>query len=148
MLFSWCQYCDCECMLSRSAQSRPTLYECMDCSSPGFSVHGMFQARILEWVALSSSGNLPDPGIKPQSPASPAWAGRFFTTEPLGKPSILWLATTIKISILNFNTICGNYCSFVDKHLKKLYQQRAMHDIMQKRSTCAWAMKTNQTLCL
>ena len=31
-------------------------------------------------------GNLPDPGIEPMSPASPALAGGFFTTEPLGKP--------------------------------------------------------------
>ena len=32
-------------------------------------------------------GDLPDPQIKPTSPAPPALAGRFFTTEPLGKPS-------------------------------------------------------------
>ena len=31
-------------------------------------------------------GDLPEPGIEPASPASPALAGRFFTTEPLGKP--------------------------------------------------------------
>jgi len=31
-------------------------------------------------------GDLPDPGIKPMSPASPALAGGFFTTEPPGKP--------------------------------------------------------------
>ena len=33
----------------------PTLYDPMDCSLPGSSVHGIFQARILEWVAISSS---------------------------------------------------------------------------------------------
>ena len=33
----------------------PTLCNPMDCSPPGSSVHGMFQARILEWVAISSS---------------------------------------------------------------------------------------------
>ena len=43
----------------------------MDCNLPGFSVHGIFQARVLEWVAISfSRGNLPDPGIKPQTPVS------------------------------------------------------------------------------
>jgi len=36
-----------------------------------------FQARILEWVAISSSGDLPDPGIEPVSPVFPA-GGRFF----------------------------------------------------------------------
>ena len=33
------------------------------------SVHGIFQARILEWVAISSPGYLTDPGIEPTSPA-------------------------------------------------------------------------------
>ena len=37
------------------------------CSLPGFSVHGIFQARTLEWVAISFSRALPDPGIKPLS---------------------------------------------------------------------------------
>ena len=34
-------------------------------SPPGFSVHGVCQARILEWIAISSSGDLPNPGVKP-----------------------------------------------------------------------------------
>ena len=58
----------------------------MDYSLPGSSVHGIFQARILEWVAFPSSGNISDPGIEPMSPAL---AGRFFTTEPSGKPCLL-----------------------------------------------------------
>ena len=37
------------------AQSCPTLCDPMDCSPPGFSVHGIFQARILEWVAIPFS---------------------------------------------------------------------------------------------
>ena len=43
------------------------------------------------WIGLpfSSPGNLPDPGIKPRSPAPPAWAGRFFTTVPPGKPMVV-----------------------------------------------------------
>jgi len=39
----------------------------MDCALPGFFVHGIQQARILEWVAIPFSGDLPDPGIKPSS---------------------------------------------------------------------------------
>ena len=38
-----------------SAQSCPTLCDPLDCSPPGSSVHGIFQARILEWVAISYS---------------------------------------------------------------------------------------------
>ena len=63
----------------------------MHCSPPGSSAIGIFQARILEWVAIPTPGDLPDPGFKPTSPATPAFAGRFFTTEPLGKPQeMLW----------------------------------------------------------
>ena len=66
-------------------QACPTICNCMDCSLPGSSVHGIFQTRILEWVAVPSPGDLPDPGIEPRSLASPALAGRSFTTEPPGK---------------------------------------------------------------
>ena len=45
------------------------------------------QAGILDWVPFSSSRNLPNPGIKPKSPVSPALAGRFLTTEPPEKPT-------------------------------------------------------------
>ena len=41
----------------------------MDCSPPGSSVHGVPQARVLEWVAFPSPGDLPDPGIEARSAA-------------------------------------------------------------------------------
>jgi len=44
----------------------------MDCSPQGSSVHRIFQARILEWVAISYSRGLSKPGMEPVSPASPA----------------------------------------------------------------------------
>ena len=63
----------------------------MGCSPLGssyFLVHGILQAGILEWVTISSSGHLPDRGMEP---ASSALEGRFFTTEPPGKPlSVQW----------------------------------------------------------
>ena len=40
-------------------------------------------------------GDLPNPGIKPMSPAAPALAGGFFTTEPPGKPWLIWLPPKI-----------------------------------------------------
>jgi len=40
----------------------------MDCSSPGSSVHGILQARILEWVPISFSWGSSDPGIEPIFP--------------------------------------------------------------------------------
>jgi len=39
----------------------------MDCSLPGSSIHGILQAK-MEWVAISFSRDLPDPGIEPQAP--------------------------------------------------------------------------------
>ena len=38
----------------------------MDYNPPGSFVHGIFQARILEWVAIPPPGDLPDPGTKPE----------------------------------------------------------------------------------
>ena len=51
------------------AQSCPTLCDPMDCSLPGSSVHGILQARIREWVAISSSGGSSCPGIEPPAKA-------------------------------------------------------------------------------
>ena len=54
------------CMPAKSLQSYPILCDPMDYSPPGSSVHGILQARILDWVAIPSSGDLSDPGIKPR----------------------------------------------------------------------------------
>ena len=56
------------------AQSCLTLCDPMDCSPPGFSVHGISQVRILEWV---------DPGIER---GSPAFQADSLLSEPSGKP--------------------------------------------------------------
>ena len=50
------QLCVCVCVYTLSvAQSCLTLCDLMDCSLPGFSVHGISQVRILKWIAISSS---------------------------------------------------------------------------------------------
>ena len=58
------------------AQSCPTLFDSMDCRLPGYSVHGILQARILEWVAMPFSRGS-------SWPRDQTWvsciAGRFFT---------------------------------------------------------------------
>ena len=53
----------------------------VDCSPQGSSVHGILQARILEWVAISSSGDLPDPKIEPDSLTSSALANQLFSSS-------------------------------------------------------------------
>ena len=62
------------------AQSCPTLCDPVDCSLLGSSVHGILQARILEWVAFPSSGDLHH---QPRSLALQAGA---LVSEPPGKP--------------------------------------------------------------
>ena len=52
------------------AQSCPTLCEPIDCSPPDSSAHGIFQATILEWVAISCSRKSSQPDLEPESPAS------------------------------------------------------------------------------
>ena len=68
-------------------QSCLALCSPLDCNLPESSVHGIFQARILEWVTIPSLGHLPDLGIEPTSPECPALADGFFTTAPPGKPN-------------------------------------------------------------
>ena len=72
-----------------------TLCNSMDCGPPGSFIHGIIQARILEWVAISSSRDLPDPRIDSGSTTSPALTGGFFTCEP-GKPVHTLLCVYIK----------------------------------------------------
>ena len=65
----------------------PTLCNPLDYSPPGSSVPGVLQARILEWAAIPFSRGSSRPGMEPASPALPsALAGRFFPTEPPGRP--------------------------------------------------------------
>ena len=68
-------------------QSCLTLCDHMDCSPPVSSVHGISQARILEWVAMPfSKGIFPTQG---PSLASPELADGFFTPDHLGSPHAL-----------------------------------------------------------
>ena len=63
----------------------------MDCSSPGSSVHGILQARTLEWAAFPSPGDLPHPGVQCESSTL---AGGFFIT------SATWEALLSHLSLI------------------------------------------------
>ena len=65
------------------AQMCLILCNSMDWSLPGSSVHGLFQAKVLEWVPFPFTKDIPDPGIKPRSLALQADA---LPSEPRGKP--------------------------------------------------------------
>ena len=72
---------DCVC-----AQSCPTLGDPMDCSPPGSSVHGIFQARTLAWIAVFFSRGSSWPRDWTESLASQALAGGFLPWSRLGSP--------------------------------------------------------------
>ena len=62
----------------------------MDCSLPGSSVHGIIQARILEWVAISfSRGDLTDSGIKPMSLVAPTFQAESLFLSHLESPTTI-----------------------------------------------------------
>ena len=69
--------------------SCPTLCDPLDCCLPGSSVHGIFQARVLDGLPFPTPGDLPDPGIEPTSPLSPALQVGSLPSESPGKPCTL-----------------------------------------------------------
>ena len=71
-------------MHAKSLHLYLTLCDPMGCSLPGSSVHGILQARILEWVAISSSGDLPNQGSNPHV----SFCGRrvLYHSHQLGSP--------------------------------------------------------------
>ena len=68
-------------LCAMSLQLCLTLFDPMDHSPPGSSVHGLLRARILDGSPCPPPGDLPDTGIEPMSLTSAALEGRFFTTS-------------------------------------------------------------------
>ena len=73
------------CIHSKSLQSYPTLCKPMDCSLPGSSVHGILQAKTLEWVATPSARRSSWYRDETHTTFVSCIAGGFFSVEPLGK---------------------------------------------------------------
>ena len=83
-----------------------TLFESVHCSLPGFSVHGILQARILQRAAVPPVGDLPDPGIEPLShgsctggflTSSTTWEAHFELITPLKAPSPHTVTLWVKV---------------------------------------------------
>ena len=83
------------------ALSCPTLYNPVDCSLPGSSFHGIFQARILQWVAISFSMGSSWPKDWTHISCVSCIAGRFFHRWAIWEVNILTLIT-LAISLLPF----------------------------------------------
>ena len=102
----------------KRAQSCPTL-----CASMDYTVHGVLQARILEWVAFPVSGHLPNPGIKARSPTLQADS---LPTELSGKP---WF--------------CLGHCYLILCH----WQRKAVTQRNRRVKTgCFWEVRTQSRL--
>ena len=95
------------CMHTQSLHLCLTLWDPMDCSPPGSSVHGIFLGRILEWVAMPSSKESSQPRDQTHISCISYIAGRFFTAKLLGKGLLkvthIWQTT---LPALHFK-VCG-----------------------------------------
>ena len=70
------------------AQSSLTFSDPLDYSPPGSSVHGFSWQEDWRWCHFFPSGDLPDPGVEPTCPVSPALQADSLPTEPLGSPRV------------------------------------------------------------
>ena len=81
----------------------------MNCSLPGSPVHGIFQAKVLEWVAISFSRGSSRSGIEP---SSPALAGKFFTVWA-NRKTIFFFKVNVYIHLQTYNSLhdLQEFCS-------------------------------------
>ena len=125
-------YNTCSCLVlpsplieSEVTQLCPSLCDPLDCSLPGFSVHGIFQTRILEWVAISFSRRSSWPRDWTHLSCI---AGRLFTIEPPGKP-------------LHFLHLRPK-----GKNMKgPIFQENSVNSVLQVQGTCQ--MTRQESLC-
>ena len=86
VISAWTNDCTCVC-----SQPCLTLCDPTDCSLPGCSVHGILQARVLEWVAMLSSRGSSQPTDRTRVSCGSCIAGGFFAAKPPGKPCLVLL---------------------------------------------------------
>ena len=77
----------------------------MDCSPPSSFVHGILQARILEWVTMLPPGDHPNPGIEPRSSTLQVDS---LLSEPQGKPKNTFRVDSLTLLQGNFPTQGSN----------------------------------------
>ena len=100
------------CVCVKLLQSCLTLCDSMDCSLPGFSVHEIFQARILEWVAMPSSRGLFLPRGRTLTLASLELAGGFFTISDTWEAPMFIYLFIFKVFIehITILLLCVLFC--------------------------------------
>ena len=85
---------------SEGAQLCPTLSDPMDCSLPGSSVPGIFQARVLEWVAIAFSSD-----VKSQLIEKTMMLGKIEGKRRRGQQSIRWLDSITDSKDMNLSKL-------------------------------------------
>ena len=122
----------------------------MDCSLPGSSVHGTCPwdspwTRILEWVPCPSSGDLPDPGIEPRSPALQADS---LPSEPPGEPctSTLCMCLVTQLCL----TLCDPMdCSPPGSSVHGIFQARILEWVATHSSRgSSWPRNWTRVSCI
>ena len=132
--------CVCVCVLV--AQLCPTLCDPMDCSPPGFSVRGILQARILEWVAIPFSYS---------SFYSELGALLLFSHKPFNFP-FLWLCFIVLLLCLSLSPGRFHFVKVDIITIKAQYlpdaQQRGHQHLLTEHRNEGWCSSTLQTLAV
>ena len=124
------------------AQLWPTLCNTMDCSLSASSVHGIFQARILEWIAIPFSRGSSQPRNRTQVSCI---ASRFFTVWATGEWNVAWFLGGIKMCLFHFCTpiystrlgselhsYFSKWVSWVSNECAFILLRTLMHNVMEK----------------
>ena len=124
-----------------------------DCATPCPVAHqvplSMGSPRQENWSGLPfpHPGDLLDPGIKPMSPASPALAGGFFTTEPPGKPLYILYThtyiTTINIFLITEKKPEGQRTKKPSGKIRKIFVQVVHKEITKMALKCKKNVETH-----
>ena len=108
-------------MICSVAQSCPTLCSPVGCSPPGSSVHESPRQQSWSGLPLPPPGDLPDPGIEPASPVSPALAGGFFTHWAGTKETAPRMQFHYFQTLINWNLIrTSGFSSHLERKLLSL----------------------------
>ena len=116
MKMSYRSYCWQKCgeKMCLVTQSCPTLWDPMDCSLPGSSVHGILQVITLEWVDISSSRGSSRARDQTCDSCVSCTAGGFFMAEPSGNPRMFRLYNTISFKVVQHDSLMYVYIATVD----------------------------------
>ena len=120
IMFNWSH--PVSCLVTKSC---PTPCDSMDYSLPVFAAHGIFQARRLEWIAISYSRGSSQPGIES---TSPAWQVDCLPLSPLGSPSwrlpynklIHWLCRDACLIFQSQDTVSVGCAFFISSVLSQV----------------------------